>query len=265
MSDDFKLTPAVAHAIRDSQFFTLVSSTLYLYDLLLTLDLEVELLWPSKWNLIKIIYLFQRYLPLIDMVIITILWQFSNVPNLHTCRILANGASWAYCIGITLSEILLTWRTIAVWGNTTTIRVGLFVFSAGCIAPLFWMLAKKGLIYHSIPITGLYCFAGGGPHIKFLCWVLLTVYDTGLLILIATRAFQGYKASRAIHQSTLSTVVYQDVALSAINVILTLKLPGSSVALLVTSIQRVAYSILTSRVMLHIREQTARTQVVMTL
>ncbi|TFK63330.1 hypothetical protein BDN72DRAFT_847718 [Pluteus cervinus] len=232
-----------------------------------------NLLWPSKWTIIKAIYLFQRYLPLIDMVAMTILWQFGKVSNLQNCEILSNGANWSYLVGMTLSEVLLTWRTIAVWGNTAKIRVGLFLFSLGCIAPIFWMLAKEGLTYHSIPIPGLYCFAGGGPHIRYLCWALLTVYDTGLLILIATRAFQGYKASRATHQSTLSTVVYQDgvlyyiylVALSAINVILILRLPGSSAALLLTSIQRVFYSILTSRVVLHIREQTSRTQVVTTL
>ncbi|TFK63335.1 hypothetical protein BDN72DRAFT_734017, partial [Pluteus cervinus] len=51
-------------------FLPVASSTLYLYDLLLSLDLEVDLLWPSKWTLIKVFYLLQRYLPLIDMVIV---------------------------------------------------------------------------------------------------------------------------------------------------------------------------------------------------
>ncbi|TFK63370.1 hypothetical protein BDN72DRAFT_963962 [Pluteus cervinus] len=191
-----------AKSIRLTQYFTLASSTLYLYDLLLTIHLEVDLLWPSKWTFIKVAYLLQRYLPLVDMVVVTIMYD----------------------------------------------------------SPL--------------PIPGLYCFSIGiiGTGVSYPGWVLLTVYDLGLLVLITTRAFRAYNSSHDLHQKTLSQVVYRDgvlyylylVGLSAINIVLNLMIPTHLPNLLITSLERVLYSILTSHVVLHIREQAYRTQVVMT-
>ncbi|TFK63339.1 hypothetical protein BDN72DRAFT_902498 [Pluteus cervinus] len=284
MPDDFELTP-IANAIRGTQYFTLASSTLYLYDLLLTLDLEVDLLWPSKWTLLKMIYLLQRYLPLIDMVIVTITWQFGEISNLHTCKALFQESNWSYLVGMTLSEIVLTYRTLAVRGNTTKLRRGLLLFFLVCMAPLYWTMAKilsSSFTYHSLPIPGMYCFPIGGPGLSYLCWTLLTVYDTGEPVrqtpdsawVDDVRPFDldrdpGFPsiASRVIRQSKLSQVVYQDgvlyylylVALSVINVILTLRLPGNPATLFVTSVERVLYSILTSHVVLHMREQPSRT------
>jgi len=34
----------------------------------ITLGMEVDLVWKSKWNLMKALYLFQRYSPFIDTV-----------------------------------------------------------------------------------------------------------------------------------------------------------------------------------------------------
>ncbi|TFK63332.1 hypothetical protein BDN72DRAFT_847722 [Pluteus cervinus] len=273
MVDDFKLTPAVADAVRVTQYLSLASATLYLYDLLLTLHLEIDLLWPSKWTLIKVLYLLQRYLPLLDTVVIMMSWQFGEISNIQTCKTLFMGFGWSCLIGMTLSEVVLTCRTLAVWGNMTRIRIGLFLFSLSCMIPLYWTMAKESLAitYHSIPIPGMYCLATAGPGIRYLCWTLLTVYDLGLLILITTRAFRSRNSGRAIRRSTLSQVVYQDgvlyylylVALSTMNIALILSLPGNFATLLVTNIQRVSYSILTSRVVLHIRKQAYQTQVVM--
>ncbi|TFK63341.1 hypothetical protein BDN72DRAFT_329309 [Pluteus cervinus] len=272
MSDNPESALAVVDAIRIIQYFTLASSTVYLYDLLLTLGSEIDLLWPSKWTLMKVLYLLQRYLPLIDMVIVTIIWQFWEVSDLQACKILFHGFDWSYLVGMTLSEIVLTLRTLAVWGNTTRIRIILFIFSLGCMVPLYWAKAVESFRYHSIAIPGMYCFVTSGPEKRYIFWVLLTAYDTSLLILIATPAFRAYKASRIIQQSQLSQVVYKDgvlyylylVALSAINIILNLKFPDSDATLAAISVQRVLFSILTSRVVLHIREEAYQTEVVMT-
>ncbi|KAF9014840.1 hypothetical protein BDZ89DRAFT_962522, partial [Hymenopellis radicata] len=43
------------------------------YDYLLTLDQEVELVWRAKWNVTKILYLATRYLPFVDIVVV--LWR----------------------------------------------------------------------------------------------------------------------------------------------------------------------------------------------
>ncbi|TFK63338.1 hypothetical protein BDN72DRAFT_328495 [Pluteus cervinus] len=274
MSDDFGLTPAAADAIRATQYFTLASSTVYLYDLFLTLGLEIDLLWSSKWTLMKVLYLIQRYLPLIDMVITMMIWQFGEITDLRTCAKLLDGSSWSYLVGMTLSEIILTRRTLAVWGNTMKIRIGLFLFALGCILPLYLLLGEYHLnetfSYHSIPVPGFYCFITGRSGLRsYLSWMLLAVYDIGLLILIAIPAFRAYKTGDA-GRSTLFQVVYRDgvlyylytAGLSVLNVLVILDVQGNYASLLITSLERSLYSILASHVVLHIREQAYRTEII---
>ncbi|TFK71031.1 hypothetical protein BDN72DRAFT_838271 [Pluteus cervinus] len=277
----------LANAALLNRYLTVASSTLYLYDLLLTFDLEVDHLWPSKWTLTKVVYLLQRYLPLIDTVILAITWQFGDI-NPWTCEVLIRVSSWSFVIGITLSEVILMHRTLAVWGNNRKLRIAVFLFFLGCILPIFWMMngyhetltcsfvlstmeptADIRWIDHSTPIPGMHCFATGKSRSNYLCWTLLTVYDTGLLVLISIPAFQIRRSGGPV--SILCQVVYRDgilyylyvVALSAINIILILELPlDSNATLKLLSLERVIYPILASHVVLHIREQAYQGEVV---
>ena len=47
---------------------TVAASALFTWDYILTFGMEVDLVWRSKWNLMKGLYLFQRYSPFIDTV-----------------------------------------------------------------------------------------------------------------------------------------------------------------------------------------------------
>jgi len=41
---------------------------MFIWDYILTFRMEVDFVWKSKWNFMKGLYLFQRYLPFIDTV-----------------------------------------------------------------------------------------------------------------------------------------------------------------------------------------------------
>jgi len=47
---------------------TVAAATIFIWDYILTFGMEVELVWKSKWNLMKGLYILQRYLPFIDTV-----------------------------------------------------------------------------------------------------------------------------------------------------------------------------------------------------
>ncbi|TFK62651.1 hypothetical protein BDN72DRAFT_382160 [Pluteus cervinus] len=269
MSDDL----ALVSAARINQYITFSSAALYLYDLLLTLGLEVDLLWPSKWTLIKVVYLLQRYLPLIDLsMIIALNWQFGEVVDSQVCEILWKTTNWFWFVGMTLSEGILMRRTLAVWGNSRKLCIALIISAICCIIPvyLFSGLYLESLTFYSISSPGLYCYATdqGHNHIMYLCWVFLTAYDVGLLILTAIPGFRAYKSG--IRQSTLTQVLYRDgilyyvylVAFSVANMFPLKKLPGDQGVSMLISTERVMYSVLASHVILHLREQAYQTQVV---
>jgi len=44
-----------------------MASTIYIWDYILMFSMEVDLVWKSKWNFMKGLYLFQRYQPFIDI------------------------------------------------------------------------------------------------------------------------------------------------------------------------------------------------------
>ena len=54
---------------------------MFIWDYIVTFRMEVDLVWKSKWNFIKGLYLFQRYLPFIDTIVV-ILYRQSDVPPL---------------------------------------------------------------------------------------------------------------------------------------------------------------------------------------
>ena len=58
------------------------ASTVWVWDYLLTFQLERELVWTSKWNFIKILFLVQRYLPLFDTAFLT-LYRTSSCSSLQ--------------------------------------------------------------------------------------------------------------------------------------------------------------------------------------
>ena len=47
---------------------TVMACMMYLWDYLLTFGMEVDLVWKSKWNFMKGLYLFQRYLSFTDLI-----------------------------------------------------------------------------------------------------------------------------------------------------------------------------------------------------
>ncbi|THU89313.1 hypothetical protein K435DRAFT_678250, partial [Dendrothele bispora CBS 962.96] len=57
-------------------FLTVSCSTLLVYDYLLSIQEENELIWSSKWTWMKVLYIIQRYMPLGDTVILLSTGQF---------------------------------------------------------------------------------------------------------------------------------------------------------------------------------------------
>ncbi|KAF9033055.1 hypothetical protein BDZ89DRAFT_947948, partial [Hymenopellis radicata] len=151
------------------------------YDYLLTLDQEVELVWRAKWNVTKILYLATRYLPFVDIVVV--LWH-QVMPNmsLNDCSVAYKINGWMITLGISLAEAILTLRTWAVWNRhpyLTTAMPALF------IAILTSTLVVIGLFLDSLqfvllPIPDFKgCFVSGGDPILWWNFALLTGYEGG--------------------------------------------------------------------------------------
>ncbi|TFK64462.1 hypothetical protein BDN72DRAFT_264077 [Pluteus cervinus] len=249
--------------LRLNESLIVAAGTLYLYDWFLTIDLEINLVWPSNLSAIKVLYFIQRYSPLFDTVLLVIGHQlFFSSDSIEQCARGFKSAGWLFLGGVAISEVVLTCRCIAVWGNTKrNLYIFLSLLVLVCWVPCFVIMEVylKSLTFNSVPYPPIHCFTPEGSHILYLCWGLIAVYDAGTL---AVMVIAGIRHSvPGCRQSTLFQVVYRDGALyylymfvlSASNVIVVLTLP-SGYATLMASLERVIHSVLTSRVVLHIRE-----------
>lgn len=79
------------------------SAVILLYDLILTLHLEVSLVWYSRWNYTKVLYLLTRYVPFVANGLIL----YSHLIPGGSVAICANtfqAAGWLYLVGLDLAE-----------------------------------------------------------------------------------------------------------------------------------------------------------------
>lgn len=256
---------------RTIKYLTVLGMVLLGYDYLLTLDRELSLIWLSQWNLAKVLFLLVRYTPYIDVGLVAY-YMTRDGTSSATCSLVYKFNSWVYVVGVGLAEILLTLRTWACWGSrarwvTIGLPIAFFALTVILCVSVGRYLATLHFFTppHTTPSLG--CFYQGESFDLVICWAALMVYDACLSLLMAIRGYPELKNwRRNMRSNSLSTVVYRDgliyyvflFGLSLINVVVILCLSYDYVNLLST-FERVMYSILTCRAVLGIREQNEST------
>ncbi|PPQ82255.1 hypothetical protein CVT26_009972, partial [Gymnopilus dilepis] len=89
------------------------------YDLCLTFDLELALIWRSAWNRVKVLYIISRYLPLAIGAML-IAYRLSQAQ----CRIVSlELSSLLLDLGLGSAQAILALRTWAVWGKSRPLAI----------------------------------------------------------------------------------------------------------------------------------------------
>jgi len=55
-----------------------MGAAIFFYDYLVTLGMEIDLVWSSQWNFVKFLFLFQRYMPFFDTFLIWVYREYSE-------------------------------------------------------------------------------------------------------------------------------------------------------------------------------------------
>jgi len=63
---------------------------MFFWDYILTFEMEVYFIWKSKWNFMKGLYFFQRYLPFTQLIWLALPYGQSDVFSTFSCSILFN-------------------------------------------------------------------------------------------------------------------------------------------------------------------------------
>ncbi|KAF9448097.1 hypothetical protein P691DRAFT_760198 [Macrolepiota fuliginosa MF-IS2] len=105
---------------------------LFVYDYFLTLNDEINLVWYSRWSILKVAFLVNRYLVIPEIIMQEFLlgnfnWHRSEV---H-CRALEEVVVALMIIGTHLSEAILCLRFWLMWGNDKRLIVVTLAMFAG--------------------------------------------------------------------------------------------------------------------------------------
>lgn len=243
--------------------FNAASITIMAFDWLLTFGLEYTLVWKAKWNITKILYLLARYLPFIDTSLVMYHQLGFALPE-ETCRRVFECTAFTFGVGMAIVELIFTLRTWAVWGRGKQFTWALFAAFAAVWSAIIIILGfyVKSLSHEVSPAPHyLGCIVKSPNGILSVGFIVLMIYDAGLLILMAIRAVAAFRSGgdsylmRTVYSDGIIYYVYVFV-LSLLNVIVITKLSKDFETLLLM-LERVVHSTLACRVVLHIRQQAS--------
>ncbi|KAH8102222.1 hypothetical protein BXZ70DRAFT_60827 [Cristinia sonorae] len=245
----------------------LAPATILAYDFLLTLDSEVNLMWPSKLSITKLLYFYTRYSAFVDVALM-MYYQLEPDISPETCKRLYILSSWLIVVGIILAEVILMLRTWAIWGRGKKIGIVLVLLSVSATVAACTIegLFLKTLTFTTFPGTSVPgCLLTGGNTTVGVNFVIIILIETAVLLLTLTGGVQRFRVMRQRHG--LASVLYRDgilfyvylFVISILNFVVILTLPQYSGDLL-TGIQRVLHSCLSARVLTNLRQASLRTE-----
>lgn len=251
---------------------TVASAAIVVYDYVLTFELENHYMWSKqRWNLIRVLFFVNRYMPFVD---ITVSLCAQLIPTLsdRDCKLLYRLAAWSFCFSIALSEVILTMRTWTLWKTKSWLGIALAAFYLGCWVPIFiifgtFLTHANVFGFRLLQYEYAVCIVDPGNVNLYLCWILVLVYDTGTMILmvIAGAKLCAQFRGQPRGSSALVFTLYRDgityyialFILSVANIITIVILPRDLVNLF-SVLQRAIHTALSSRVILHLREQAGK-------
>ncbi|KIK64128.1 hypothetical protein GYMLUDRAFT_40376 [Collybiopsis luxurians FD-317 M1] len=256
-------------------YFLVSTSALLIYDYCLTFALEYKLVWsrPLKW--FNVLYLAQRYLPLIDTVILLNIGTFSSNHSQTYCYSMLDSSLWIHIAGMGLSEVILSLR---IWGLSRDrfrylgyIIPGCFVMLLGgilAIGIVFWSKHNYFSVYsHPILLDTLArdCIHAEKAISSTIAFSLFGLYQFGGFLLLVLSAIPQDKGRK---HSPFYNSVYRDGIFQYILMLITI---GINIALVefisadldfvLMPLIRVLHSITTSRIVLYIRKAMDKSEV----
>ncbi|KAF9443566.1 hypothetical protein P691DRAFT_778802 [Macrolepiota fuliginosa MF-IS2] len=246
----------------DVKSLTLAGMVIIIFDWLLTFEMEVSHIWQAPWNRMKVLYILSRYMPFIDVTAAT-LFMSGGVLPVETCEKIYQCAGVMFCIGDAIADLIFTLRTWVVWGKSKSLGTGLAAFYVVIwvvAIPTPFVLYLRTIVYAPSPAPHILgCLSQSVGLLFSVSFAGSMLFNLVMLLLMIIRAISWYRLGA---KSDLTRMIYRDGIIyyvytfifSTLNFLVILKFPKDYTDLLFT-MDRVLHSVLSCRVVLHIRQQ----------
>jgi len=222
-------------------------------------------------NLGKILYILTRVLPFLDMPI-SLSHEFIFNPSARTCFWLYRVTASSFLVGVAIADVVLIIRTCALWGDNRRVKYFLYGLFAAVFAPMAVSvnLALNAFDYTPFPdpniLPGCFVVSNRPTAVDWygVYFGILPIFETAVFILtiVQFKALKAYKKQPSVFVRTLyrdGVLFYFYLNVISITYLIVLLRAPKEMANLLFSTHRVIHSLLSSRLLLNLREATLRT------
>ncbi|KAG2127644.1 uncharacterized protein EDB93DRAFT_201277 [Suillus bovinus] len=189
---------AAARSLQFTMYIYASMTTFWTYDYVCSLHEELTFLLRSHWTKMKVLYIVTRYLPFI--ILVTGLYR-SFVPNENTgkCRVLDNIELDLGVVLVICSECFFIFRTYVLWEKNRILLAAmlstLFISLVASFGITSTAAAAAAYATSAVPgITG--CYRKSSNYRLFIPFILLFVFELGLLMLTLIRAIHDWRTNQ---------------------------------------------------------------------
>ncbi|KAI0345661.1 hypothetical protein BDW22DRAFT_1353232 [Trametopsis cervina] len=257
-------------AIRAGRYFMLASAVLLLYEHVVTLDLEVELIWMrEKWylHMVPNIFLLTRYIPLATYIFIAIGVHYSGSDHMFCTHIFAHIPPALIVLCEILIGVLGILKTRAIWkhdANPFMAALIIVTFLAKVVLAVACAVALQGvgpLFGRDNRIGCFVIFKKGSMPRLVVHWFINIVFNILIFFSILRKSLSIRIHGNTGRTQNLPTVILRD-AIVQFTVMLLVNVANLLMLLLFPywnaitwSFSNIADVILTSRLLFNVREQ----------
>ncbi|KAG2103764.1 uncharacterized protein F5147DRAFT_275300 [Suillus discolor] len=193
-------------------YWIVVAGVVVVYDWVLTLGQEIELIWRQRWSLMTVLYLTIRYMGILYSVI-NVLKTMPSVSLTDAVSIIMYSAvSWINTALTAMLGVIMVARLHAMYkGSRTMLMILVIIFLAVNIACVVMAaMALNDTVAEEFILSGVYmCGYGddGNEQLLFsMVWILNTVWEVLALCLSVWIAVKHFRGIRRFGPSTGSTI-----------------------------------------------------------
>ncbi|KAJ7151886.1 hypothetical protein C8R43DRAFT_1004598 [Mycena crocata] len=183
------------------------------YDTLLNIDEEYRHIWKTRWSLVKFLYLWTRYSTFVDATLAVHLRTHIAVHQTN-CRALTIFDRSFAVAGLVVTEVILTVRTYALYGQSKRILGGLLVMWFAIGGVNIWAMIQWATSLAPIAMSPpTLCNLDSSTNAGLACYASLLVGETVIVLLTIWQGFQSSSFSRQrfrLGHSRLVTTFYRD-------------------------------------------------------
>ncbi|KAJ6503889.1 hypothetical protein C8R45DRAFT_894985 [Mycena sanguinolenta] len=189
--------------IQATRFSQLASSTIIVFDHIITLDEEVELIWKSPWSMGKVLFIINRYYTLTSVIVNNYALLSPSLTDSFCLRFF-RWQGWTGLIACMITEVILQMRLYALYflnKKVLALMVTTFILSSASSAAIMGTVLE-GITARAHPVPGMtFCVPSGVPNYFYAFWIPIICFESLLCGLALYRGYQTFRATDPLFQS----------------------------------------------------------------